>query len=374
MQHSQRSRTFRALLTLGFVLLPSVAGAQSGEPSRDAQSYAASRGVSIEEAVRRLQLQTTIGELNARLESQEQATFAGLWIEHQPEFRVVARFTQNGEQTLARYVTGTPLAGLVQAQPAQVTLARLHEIQKAALAAVAALGVRAEAGLDIRNNTAEVYVEALQAVQAAIAAGTLRLPEHARVVQLGQLSRDVADIYAGLALSPCTSGFAVRNASGTKGITTAGHCSNTVSYNGTALPFQSEAHGTYYDVQWHTAPGFTVRNLLYDGLGTRSITATWGRTSQNVGDYVCHYGKTTGYGCGTIVDKSYTRSTVPNSTATWIRVHEDGVDLSSPGDSGGPWFLSNYAYGIMGCEINTTDACYMAINYISGISVSVLLQ
>lgn len=46
-----------------------------------------------------------------------------------------------------------------------------------------------------------------------------------------------------------------------------------------------------------------------------------------------------------------------SANATYIRVHKDGDDLSSGGDSGGPWFLSGTAYGIHKCGIGT-DSCY----------------
>ena len=46
-----------------------------------------------------------------------------------------------------------------------------------------------------------------------------------------------ANIYGDLALSLCTSGFSVKNSAGAKGITTAGHCGNNLSYDGTNLPY-----------------------------------------------------------------------------------------------------------------------------------------
>ena len=67
---------------------------------RDAQQYAEEMGVDVEEAMRRLALQDPIGELNATLAARESDTFGGLWVEHQPEYKVVVLFTRNGEETL----------------------------------------------------------------------------------------------------------------------------------------------------------------------------------------------------------------------------------------------------------------------------------
>ena len=90
-------------------------------------------------------------------------------------------------------------------------------------------------------------------------------------------------------------------------------------------------------------------------------------------------GITTGYGCGYIIDKNYTKQansceTHPCSNyPTWIRVHRDGVDLSTGGDSGGPWFLSNTAYGIMSAEFLGTDAIFMAINYVPSSNLGIIV-
>ena len=96
----------------------------------------------------------------------------------------------------------------------------------------------------------------------------------------------------------------------------------------------------------------------------RSITSTKGRTSQVINEFVCKYGKTTGYACGYITDKNFAPGYVPNVNATFIRVHRDGVDLAQSGDSGGPWYSNQTAYGILSGE-NGQDGIYMPINYVS---------
>ena len=62
--------------------------------AQDAVMYAADQGVDLDEAIRRLQLQDPIGELDAELTENERDTFGGLLIQHAPEFRVVVRFTR----------------------------------------------------------------------------------------------------------------------------------------------------------------------------------------------------------------------------------------------------------------------------------------
>jgi hypothetical protein len=129
-----------------------------------------------------------------------------------------------------------------------------------------------------------------------------------------------------------------------------------------------------YDAQWNSAPaGVNIVNKAYDGSSARSITAkkTWANQVNN--EFVCHYGVVTHYGCGYITDKYYTPTYIPNGLNRFIVVHRDGVDLCSQGDSGGPWFFNNTAYGIMSGEHNTTDAIYMAEDFLeSALSVFVL--
>lgn len=139
------------------------------------------------------------------------------------------------------------------------------------------------------------------------------------------------------------------------------------SYSGNALTFIAERYSGSYDIQWHERSGATYRNIIKVGSNTRAITATRTRANQVVGGSVCKQGKTTGYTCGTISSTSYCASGV----CTWIRVAGGSVNLSEGGDSGGPWFLGNTAYGSHTYGIGN-DSAYMAVNYFSGISVTIV--
>jgi len=300
---------------------------------KDAQEYSSAMKVELDEAIRRLKLQSTIGELDAELAEKEQDAFAGLWIQHQPEYRVIVQFTRNGEVTIRPYIENGPLAGIVEIRTASVTLSELEAARTQASQVAQELGVRAHSGINVLENRTELYVLNPAQLDDALRKANLRLPANVEVVKVDELPREVTDIFGGKALSTCTSGFSVRNASWTKGVTTAGHCSNSQAYNGTNLPFQSGTTGGVYDIQWHTAPGFTVRNLVFDGTYNRYIYGVKFRSNQSVGEWVCKYGMTTGYACGTIVDKQFDGVNVRVNT---------GVQ---GGDSGGPWFWNNTAYG-----------------------------
>lgn len=331
---------------------------------QDAALYAARYGVGIDEAVYRLSLQQPAGELNARLLAEHPATFAGLVIEHEPEFRVVALFTRGGEQALQGAGVDPRLAGVLRAERAAVPLRVLQTRLEAAYARVRGGGIEATGGLNLRQNRPEIYV---LASRAAAARAALPPESGAAVVVVEELPKEEVALYGGLPLSTCTSGFTVQNSSGTLGITTAGHCGNSQSYAGYALTFLSEYDSGSYDIQWHNRSGSTYENKIKAGTGFRSITGTRTRANQVVGEWICKQGKTTGWTCGTLNNKSYCF----DGACTWIYVTGGTVNLSEGGDSGGPWVNGEVAYGthVFGGGNNSG---YMAIDYLSGIGVSVL--
>ncbi len=332
----------------------------------DAQEYAADQGIDLAEAIHRLELQNLAGNLNAALSLREQEIFAGLWIDHKPNFRVIVQFTRNNETRLRPYIAGTPLADITEVRTVSHSLEALKKAQEEVHQRLDKLQVIVDSEIDVEANQVRLYV----LDQTSLA--DVKLPDAVDVVEVDELSTPAADIYAGLALSRCTSGFAVQQ-SGTRGITTAGHCRNDITYQGKQLPFKQEQYSSSYDVQWHTAPDFTVRARFQTGFSVRSVTATKDHGSQNVGDFVCKHGKTTGYTCGYITSRTFKPSYVPNASASFIRVHRDDVILVKTGDSGGPWFNGNTAYGITSGFIGD-DGIYMAVNYVEILGVSVLTE
>lgn len=356
----------------------------------DARQYASDYGVSLEEAKRRLTLQESVGALQAELLANESSTFGGLWIQHEPQFRIVARFTRDGATTTRPYVADGPLSGLVETRTAAATLDELRAAQDDATNIARAAGVAVESQIDVMENRVKLFVVDREELDSSLAAPDVELPSEVDVVTVDELSRKTTDLHAGLTLVPCTAGFAVTHSDGRRGITSAAHCEPNQTFNGTALSFVRALNGGKYDVQWYEAPGFTLRNLIKDGSGNRYVRGTQPLARQTVGTYVCKYGKKTRFGCGNIVATDFkppaTTRGCPISlctySATFIRVHKHRVTLSEPGDSGGPWFFGNTAYGIMTDAAKhkypdgsfVWDGVYMAVDYFSGLGLSVLTR
>jgi hypothetical protein len=117
-----------------------------------------------------------IGALQQKLEIQEAGTFAGLWIEHEPEYRVVVAFTRDGEEAIRPYVEDTPLAGVIEVRPAEAALAELKQAQQEAHDLVREAGLTASSEIMVDKNRVELYVTDRALFDATLAAAAIQLP------------------------------------------------------------------------------------------------------------------------------------------------------------------------------------------------------
>ncbi len=374
-------RFFSALaLTLGILTTPLLAqpsnpADRSPDLAVDAEGYARRFGVSREEALRRLELQPKIGALDAWLAENAREIYAGLSIEHQPSHRVVVRFTDKVRG--AEKIASSPrkaLAAPLEVVTARLSLAQLEALLETTRASLEKSGVLADLTLDVRANRIEVETVDLGLARQALAEEVAE-PGSALVLrQVSSLAHPDNPIQGGRPSTTCTTGWVVRNSGSELGVTTAGHCGNTQTYldDFLGMIFRQEQYGGSYDIQWHSAGcGIVYSNEFDSGLGIRSVTGSLSRSSQAVGAWVCKHGSTTGLTCGSIASKNVNPSYVPSGQSTFIRVNAGDVPLSLPGDSGGPWFSGNTAYGThSGGNDDNTVAVYMAIDYLSGIGAT----
>lgn len=161
---------------------------------RENAYYARAYCVSVEEAERRMaiQLRDAVGpkqepgappapradgpgQLGALLREREAATFAGLWIEHRPTYRVVVAFTRDAAATLARYTRDPLFVPLDRPGP---SYRELQDIQQRLIAEFQRRGIRwAMAGAN--EQTGRIDFELAQQaapIRAAAARGEFDLP------------------------------------------------------------------------------------------------------------------------------------------------------------------------------------------------------
>ena len=148
----------------------------------DAQWYADQYGVSLEEAINRLMLQNTIGELGAEIESKEADTLADFWIQHEPDYRVVVAFTKDGEATISKYVQDGPLAEIIEVRTAQATHRDLQKAQTNATRLVHGLGFNTASSINVFENRVELYASDRAAIEEALRQSGKTLPDHVVII------------------------------------------------------------------------------------------------------------------------------------------------------------------------------------------------
>lgn len=158
----------------------------------DAAVYAEEAGITMDEALRRLELQPVIGKLDGELSSKETKTFAGLWIEIPPaEFKVVILFTENGEETIEPYLQSYPeLADIIEVRSAQYSLIELGNAQQEMHNALEGLGIFTESGGDVKGNCVNVYVIDRALIDNAVRDGKLEMPDCVKIITVEGLAED----------------------------------------------------------------------------------------------------------------------------------------------------------------------------------------
>ena len=155
---------------------------------KDAQSYADDFGVELGEAVVRLSGQEMIGGLGSEIQTLEPDTYAGHWIQHEPQYRMVVAFTKDGGTTVCPYIEGHPLFDIVEVRAAAATMVELHRSQMEAMTVTDKVGIRAESGINVYQNLVELYVLDSGQLDSALEKAGLSLPDHVEVIEVSSHS------------------------------------------------------------------------------------------------------------------------------------------------------------------------------------------
>ena len=139
-------------------------------------------GPRIEPGPRPAPPENDIGTVNAALQEKEAATFAGIWIQHQPDYRVVVAFTRNAAATLAKYTKDPLFKPLDRPGP---TLRELRATQDRLMKLFSERGYR-WSGAGAREDQGVVEITLAQEaapIRAAAARGEFELPSWVRLVE-----------------------------------------------------------------------------------------------------------------------------------------------------------------------------------------------
>ena len=369
--------------------------AQSAEESiaADAEWYMRSQGVTKEEAIRRLRIQREMGDVIDRMRRQYQGRLAGIVIEHKPDYRLRVRLT-GAEAVAAQSVSlGGSTLPIVFETGAPATVDALVASIEGNLAALKTLLPTLDGiGTDERTSQIVLTVYAADAVTAAAAkakeaevAALLKQPIRIETTNVRETLMDVRGgakfTSSGGAL--CTTGFVVKNTSGTTGVATAAHCEGMNTYhnpNGTTIPTtivaSSETIDADQDVEVHTSAYIEQPEFYADTTASaRVLTGRRYRSSTGIDDNVCHRGEVTKYSCGYVKQTNYTpvdqygtplRCGAVACGPYYVRV--EGPELACyNGDSGGPVFASTVAFGLLktGAASGTAKGQCARMSYMS---------
>ncbi|MCW4453877.1 S1 family peptidase [Flavobacterium sp. MXW15] len=369
-----------------FSLLAAALTTAYAQPPDDivAESYSQLYQVAVPEAERRLALAREAGRLGQQLEREQPETFAGLYIEHRPEFRVVVQFTGDAQAELGAYTRDPTFV----ARSAPRSLELLLAVQAEVAEQLQKAGLEFESGLDIKNSEINVYVLDPASTSRHLArllsvAGFVKVHKTTGFPQTTALTG--GHQLTGAVIS-CTSGFnVVETATRELGLSTAGHCDDALTYQSpsVALVFQAEQDAGSYDMQWHKQPtAGTPEQQLNDitvAGGQVLITSATASAALALGDVACKSGITTGHTCGEIADKN-AMSLYNGVIGTYIRVSDPlGGVMNDFGDSGGPVFGTNSAYGLVhgrGASGTPThnDLYFMPVDHFSVLGIEVLTE
>lgn len=375
---------------LAFLLL--ISAAASAEPVQtqdealadDAVQYAAQFGTTTEDALRRLKAQQESVAATDAISREFAQRLAGISIQHSPTYRILVLLT-GAEPVTARTTNGVPIVFITGAKATHAQA--IDALRKHLIDLRADLPNARGAGYDQRTGEIVLLVTPEDASRFGMDAIRTRAEEVGGVpvrVVINELNESNMSVVGGgrvegLNLQTdrenlCTTAFVVTNGE-TNAITTAAHCPDQLTYvdrdsSTVTLPMIGSWGAAYRDVQLNGSPD-SNEPLFYSnrGAGTLRQLVSWRNVaSTRAGDFVCHYGESSGYSCATVELTDYAP---PGDlcggpcSPTWVTVKGPNC---LPGDSGGPVFSGEIAFGIAKGVNNSNGRClfyyYMSTDYL----------
>ena len=333
--------------------------------AQDAASYAVRYGLAPGEAVVRLRALQASAPFTDAIRATYRERLVGVAIEHRPRLQIVILLT--GPAPVA--ATSIRVEGMsipvyfrthASASGDAVTRAMLQQAAGLNTLVPRARGM----GLDQRTGELVILMGSADAARIDLA----EVERRAEALTGVGVRFEIADRGEDLSLVggariegvhasdgrryACTAGFAVTDGTRT-GIATAAHCPDEVEFqdvNGVsiALPFVGQWGARTQDVQINLGPAGQVPAFYADRRqgALRTLAGARSRLSTRAGEWLCHYGESSGYSCAEV---ELTQFAPPGQLCggacapTWVTVRTR--DCRS-GDSGGPVFSGDIAFGI----------------------------
>ena len=156
--------------------------------------YAQHYGIGMDEAAWRFDIMNIVHLLGNALENDHPDVFTGFWIEHEPEFRLVACFTRNGEEILETYRDKYPdLVEITIVKENEYTLDELLQAQGEANRILRELGLFFSSATMEMDNRVEIYVTDSELFYGTLEEAGVELPDCVVPVIVYELLRGVPD-------------------------------------------------------------------------------------------------------------------------------------------------------------------------------------
>lgn len=348
--------------------------------------------ISADEAMMRLNLQDEVTALATTLAAENPDDFGGVWIEHEPTYKIVVAFKGADLRSKVRDAVEPKLRRYVQIKNVRTSVKEREIISDRIITALSNLNLEYVSYYEHKSD--DFVIE----TTSDLSIGKIRqsLPQDLQSsikIRKGSVPRKIqaSNFQSGDATYPgfwwsatsggpyvCSFSFAAKDNQGRSGILTAGHCPNTDAflYDTTPSPHWIKLakasvnwniDRTKYDYRFYLTTGidtgawlsynntdrkifgtdmdftplsgYSSRNVIsgYPASGYYKVIGTYGYYDQKVGDVICKTGHSSGLTCGQITHGYYTF----NGAKGWI---ETGLSTQYyyviGGDSGGAVFTS----------------------------------
>lgn len=370
-------------------------------------------GINASAAAERMQLQDDVTALAQRLGAEYPDDFGGVWIEHEPTYRIVVAFKGAEERTAIRDTIDPRMRRFVQIKNTRTSTREREAISDRIIAALSAAGIHYASYYEHKTDDMVIEVGSDAVVGKVRQALPQDLQNSVKIVRGNVPARIQATgtvggegLWGGWWISrqqadnthSCSFAFPAKDNTGALGILTAAHCDNSgyIKYTSPSLHYVTlgapkvewNAPNTKYDYQFHLIAPLTTspyvffengnykiraRNIFsstpdyindspkniiagYAASGYFKVTGTYGYYSQTVGDVLCKSGHSTGLTCGEVTHGYYTY----NNAKGWIETGNSTQFIYATwGDSGGAVFTSPTSAGnIMASGIVTAATIY----------------
>jgi hypothetical protein len=369
-------------------------------------------GINAREAQRRVDLEPEILAFANQFSAETDPTFGGVYVQHEPVYKVVVAFTDNNDAALARKQIPPQLRRYLKVKYVPRSRAARMTEQDRFMTQINALNLDVASYIDTQTDDLVVITEDVAKLEAAFEESGVARPESLKLerrkpAQLTQATTpsgsyptspgdfieggryyydDTYQLHIG-----CTIGFGARLGS-TYGFLTAGHCEPGRPGTGYwywfnrwielhAPTYETQAFGNKYDFQFHPTPGMKVYNTIYIQNNTAGspfylhVNGIQATSSQPANTTICKYGRETSHGCYRITSDRYSYKGA--SGWRYVVVNPASDHIVTGGDSGGPVYTppqNGYvkAAGIITAGDhynlqNFADMVYMPIEYIDDV-------